>query len=880
MMKRRTAVVQGALAYGMRRAAGARAGETGLQIVTVPQLAARLAGGFLHLATGEVIEPAIRRALDEGGFQELEDSRRLPGMTRALARTLRHAWDADLRLKEKGTAGSTRIADLLLIETRVKRLLPPAALLPSDMRDAALARACLAPVLLGPVRIEGVHFVEPVWRPLLNALCQSVAVEWLAPPSSDTAWFRGTVKRTATLASASDVVTCADPRHEALEALRWARGLLAAGKANAAEIAICAVSTEEWDDHILSLADEAQLRIHFSHGVPCLSTRDGQRCAALADALLNGLSQSRVRRLLALAAGQGTVLDVLPQGWLSVPRGASLSSVADWTRALDAQPAGSFDARPIILPLLSLLEKGADAASEAAAAFLRGRSRRLWDVATKGAPTAALELTLKTVRVQDDRDPCDSIAWCPAWQLAAAPRPWVRLLGLTSRGWPRRFGEDPILPGHIVRAEELDSDPPAEADRRVFENICALAAEGVVLSRSRRNAQGALAGASPLLSHRKDVRILARTRLPEHALTEADRLAARPDEAAQTLVIKSGVKCWQDWHATEATAHDGIVQAGHPVIRRTIERVQSPTSLKRLLRDPLGFVWRYAFGWEPLTEKEQPLTLSPDEFGRLVHELLRRTVDALEPTPGFTVAHAHEIEAALQNAAALVTEGWPLERPVPPRVLWVNTVRQAAEMSLAGLTLEKFTEAGTRSWTEVPFGQPEADAAAPRDLPWNPAPPVNVPNTPIAIRGNIDRVDLRANRAAVRVTDYKTGARPRDPAQIVIAGGAELQRVLYALACRQLLPEQPQIRARLIYLKGQPDVFVLPDPDNIFEQVSQFVAAACAALEAGKAVPGIDAELATNDLRLALPVSPGYFRRKRTRLREAAGVLPRYWSAR
>jgi hypothetical protein len=74
-MQRRTAVIQGALAYGMRRIAAARAGETGLQIMTVPQVAARLAGGFLHPATGEIIEPAIRTALDEGGFQDLEGSR-------------------------------------------------------------------------------------------------------------------------------------------------------------------------------------------------------------------------------------------------------------------------------------------------------------------------------------------------------------------------------------------------------------------------------------------------------------------------------------------------------------------------------------------------------------------------------------------------------------------------------------------------------------------------------------------------------------------------------------------------------------------------------------------------------------------------------------
>ena len=540
-----------------------------------------------------------------------------------------------------------------------------------------------------------------------------------------------------------------------------------------------------------------------------------------------------------------------------------------------------------MLPLLLLLEKGREAAGDAAATFLRGRSRRLWDMATRAAPAAALEFTLKTIRVQDERDPADSVAWCPAWQLAAAPRPWVRLLGLTSRTWPRQSGEDPILPGHIVRAQELDSDPPGEADRRVFRIIKALATSGIVFSRSRRNAQGSVAAPSPLLEPREDTRLLARVRLPEHALTESDRLGARPDEAAQTPLVKSASACWRDWQAKAVTPHDGLIRPGHPVLRRAIARVQSATSLSRLLRDPLGFVWRYALGWQAQPRKERPLTIPADEFGRLVHELLRRTVNALEPSPGFTVAHAHEIDAALADAVRVVTESWPIERPVPPHVLWVNTVRQAAEMCLPVLTQETAPEAGTRSWTEVPFGQVGRGDTS--ELPWNPTVPVAVPGTPITIRGSIDRLDLRGS-GEVWVTDYKTGEQPENPEALVIDAGSELQRVLYALACRQLLDGSPPIIARLIYLRQKPAVFALADTDQTLEQVAKFVAAACALLEAGKTVPGMGAELATNELRLALPAShpvpindgqwrldSSYFRNKWLLFRDASGELKRFW---
>src|ERR1700730_1156227 len=95
---RSTAIVEGPLAHHMRRVAAARNAETGLQILGLSQVAARLAGGFSTPVTAELLEPAIRNALEEKGFSELEPSRELPGMTRAIARTLRKAWEADVDL--------------------------------------------------------------------------------------------------------------------------------------------------------------------------------------------------------------------------------------------------------------------------------------------------------------------------------------------------------------------------------------------------------------------------------------------------------------------------------------------------------------------------------------------------------------------------------------------------------------------------------------------------------------------------------------------------------------------------------------------------------------------------------------------------------------
>src|SRR4051794_6751297 len=87
-LTRRTVIVEGPLAFRMRRLAAARNGEHGLHIASLPSLAGRLAGGFIRPAEEQELDPAIQIALAAGGFRELEAIRELPGTSRAVARTL------------------------------------------------------------------------------------------------------------------------------------------------------------------------------------------------------------------------------------------------------------------------------------------------------------------------------------------------------------------------------------------------------------------------------------------------------------------------------------------------------------------------------------------------------------------------------------------------------------------------------------------------------------------------------------------------------------------------------------------------------------------------------------------------------------------------
>jgi hypothetical protein len=676
-------LVQGRLAYTMRRAAAARDRELGLQIMTPPLLAARLAGGLLRPASRESIEIGIRTALSQPGLlEDIAPIADLPGATRAVLHTLGNVWRAGFDLRTGPYAEQPRVQDLARIEDAVRLHVQAGERLLPDLCDLARAAVQTAPRVIGSLRIEGLHAMDPIWRPLINALREFIQVEWDAPAFCDASWFHGTPRHAAAKDGKRRGVSCADPCHEALEGMRWARELLASGRARASDIAIATTDPVAWDDYMLALASASNLPLCFVHGRPALATRDGQRCAALADVLQGGLSQARVRRLLSLVANQGTILDDLPDRRLPVRSEASLSTADDWERALAPFP----ETASILVPVLKRLESGADAAEEAAKLLLRGRSRKLWDEALRSAPASALMFSLEALRVADDRDPAGAVVWCSADQLAAAPRRFAWLIGLTTSGWPRSRGLDPILPDYIIPSPLVDPDPIEARDRRCLENILALTEE-VVLSSGRLTSEGKRIGPSALMPPVEKIDVLHRDRSAGHALTEADRLLVRPQDRSADAIVSSAMAAWHNWGLRSLTPHDGLVASAHPLLSGSLLKPQSPTSLSRLLRDPLAYVWYYALGWRDLVHKERGLLLPADDMGRLVHELLRRTVDRLEPKPGFTVAARHEIEEALGIASANVIESWPLVTNVPPPVLWINTVRQAAEMSLAGLTL-------------------------------------------------------------------------------------------------------------------------------------------------------------------------------------------------
>ena len=372
MTSRRTIVTQGRLAINAILLQAARDRSHGLQVLTFEQLAARLAGGFARPIDTETLMAAVREALASTALGELDEIKSLPGMLQASAQSLRKAWLAGIDLSARAMT-HPRIASMAALEAAVVARLPPDMMRPPDLARRAAQRVAYASAIFGSVDIVGMTELSPVWRPLLEALSAKVSTTWTAGPRAVPTWLQPTgvtVQRSAPSLPKVSVSSAATALHEAIEAFRWARELLASGRAAPHEIGIASTTAAEYDDAILALRADAGLEVHFVHGVNVLATSEGQGAAALADLLVRGLTQNRVRRLANLANGPRAPFKLLPEGWMRIlPRDVPLSSLDAWQRVLantapEQWPDGVDHAKDL-MAAIELLARGTEAAAEA-----------------------------------------------------------------------------------------------------------------------------------------------------------------------------------------------------------------------------------------------------------------------------------------------------------------------------------------------------------------------------------------------------------------------------------------------------------------------------------------------------------------------------------
>lgn len=883
MTDRRTIVAHGRLAMRELRLDAARERRHGLQIMSFEQLTVRLAGGFARPIDDESLRTAIQAVLPVTALGELESIKLLPGMVDAAADTLHKAWRAGIDLASRSHE-HPRLDSIARLEAAVLAQLPPGMMRPCDLVAAACQRLDHAKAVLGPVEIVGITELSPCWRPLLHALATYTPVTWTAGPRPTPTWLEATgvsIIRSASHTPAVRAESAATAYHEAIQAIRWVRALLASGEAQPADIAIAAASTADYDDHFLSLRADANLDLHFIHGIRVVTTREGQAAAALADILVRGLSQTRMRRLAALCGSEGGPFQMLPAGWPRIlPADAPLASASAWTRLLGRLTAADWpdeqDHTPTLRGIVELLAKGHSAAEEIGAALLSGRALAIWRKALLAGPTGSLDATLENLKQDDGLEACVSVAWMPASALAASPRRFVRLIGLNSSRWPRSISEDRLISDHVIATSELDPLPVAAADRRDFQTILTTTEREVILSRARRDSEGRLLGRSSLLGGYGEEAYVRRNAVPTHAFSETDRLMARPQEFGGQAQAAAALTCWRNWHRKEITPHDGLVRADHPIVLAILERTQSASSLRLLLRSPLGFVWRYAMRLRMPESGADPLVLDALGMGDLVHMTLDLALQKLEAAGGLAQADEAQIAATVEEAARDVAGVWESQRAVPPAVIWRRTLDDARLLTSRALTYGDERLPDARSYGEVPFGGLEPKSSA--NSPWDSTTPVEIPGAGFRINGYIDRLDLSGDGKRALVRDYKTGRPPRD--DISLDGGRELQRCLYAFAVKALLGADVSISASLLFPREQVDL-QLADPEATLVEITGYLQAARANLSAGHALIGPDTGGAYDDLAFALPANAGatYCKRKLPAATEMFGDAAQVWEA-
>jgi hypothetical protein len=297
LSNRRTIVAHGRLAMRELRLDAARQRRHGVQIMSFEQLAVRLAGGFARPIDDGCLRTAIQAVLPDTALGELDSIKLLPGMVDTAADTLHKAWRAGIDLAARA-GDHPRLDSIARLVVAVLAQLPPGMMRPTDLVARALERVAYAHAVLGPVEIVGITELSPCWRPLLQELTAHTPVRWTAGPRPTPPWleaFDVTIDRADATAPAITTVSAATAYHEAIEAIRWARGLMASGEAESSDIAIAAASTGDYDDHFRALRADANLDLHFVHGIKVTTTPDGQAAAALVDLLIRGFSQTRMR---------------------------------------------------------------------------------------------------------------------------------------------------------------------------------------------------------------------------------------------------------------------------------------------------------------------------------------------------------------------------------------------------------------------------------------------------------------------------------------------------------------------------------------------------------------------------------------------------------
>jgi hypothetical protein len=267
-------------------------------------------------------------------------------------------------------------------------------------------------------------------------------------------------------------------------------------------------------------------------------------------------------------------------------------------------------------------------------------------------------------------------------------------------------------------------------------------------------------------------------------LTDARQsvLAAFPDLAAGHAAIEARA-------STEAGGFDGRLIKDAEFDIHASGRAVSATALETYAACPRKFFFSHLLRVESPDEivREPGVWLDALNRGSLLHEFYFRFLSQLKAVGERRdpVRHRKRAEQVLD---AVIAE-WKTDVPPPSELVFTSERKELFDSIDVFLDEERLVPGmyrGVPEYFEISFGVgdavPSADMAS--------ADPVEIElpgGGRIRVRGRIDRIDRLPQNNDWAVWDYKTGSAKQYAGDGYIAGGRQLQPVLYACVAEQIL---------------------------------------------------------------------------------------------
>jgi CRISPR/Cas system-associated exonuclease Cas4 (RecB family) len=407
--------------------------------------------------------------------------------------------------------------------------------------------------------------------------------------------------------------------------------------------------------------------------------------------------------------------------------------------------------------------------------------------------------------------------------------------GLAERMFPQKPREDPLLLDALrERVDAAHESLPTQrqrlnAERLLLQLAAGAASERLYVSYPRIELSESRARVPSFYA--LDVMRAATGRVPDHeALEERARMAGnatlawpappRPDDAIDDqehdLAVLRTLLDEKHPHAVKGHAHyllklneclrrsvidrwsrgerrwsvnDGLTRVTtatrEPLAeRRLTARSYSLSALQRFSACPYQFVLAAMYRLQPLEQPEPLQRLDPMTRGSIFHDVQARFFRALRARDGLPVTtETLDAAHALLDSVADDVAAREHERLAPAvERVWDDEVASLrrdlhAWLDYAALDggewVPKYFEFG---FGRVPGERDAASVAEDVTLAGR-----------FKLRGAIDLIEEHRQTGVLRVTDHKTGRKPDRLEKAVIAGGAILQPVLYALAVEAAL---------------------------------------------------------------------------------------------